>query len=105
MTTMRFSILLFALVTGCSEEGPITDPHELGDCDKSWGGEAEQCEIACKKEPVQTEAGCPAVLRPDITNGFTNCTNGTFTIDTFRGCCLTNYPGHEGTALFAQCME
>ena len=101
----RFMILL-AMVAACGgEDGPITDPHELGECDSSWSGEATECEIACKKDPVQTEAGCPAVLRSDIQNGFTNCTNGTFTIDDFRGCCITGYPGYEDTALFAECTQ
>lgn len=94
----------------CGEDGPITDPHELGDCDKSWNNEVGKCEIACKKEPVQLGAGCPAKLREDIPNGFTDCTNGTFEIDGFIGCCIKSkppnfeYPGYENTALFAECQ-
>lgn len=112
MKSIAFAVLVMCTVGCGDDEPPLIDPHELGDCDKSWGGEATECERACKVEPVQLEAGCPARLREDIPNGFTNCTNGTFTImggadgtETFRGCCLTKYEGYEGKALFAQCTE
>ena len=97
---MKLMVAMMMAWVACGDtDDPITDPHELGECDANWNGGLDECEAACRSMPEQTGPNCTARLRSGTS---VECSDGTFTIDGFSGCCAVLLTLR--TARFAECV-